>query len=639
MTPTRRLTLLLLALATALLVAPAAAPTATAAAAPKRCAAAKVRLTDNGSVRCVPRAALRRLLPTASGAALEVRTRAYPAALVRRLSGRPGPAVPAAARRAATHTLAELAARLAEPPAAPARRLAAAQPNEDDHEPEIVRPRFDEATQHANGGEARTTKHVPQGRVTTTMIDESVVDRCPDAAGLVRGRQRYGLGQHSVLRLPAGGTYDEDFTTSIAATVVAHVGDDARIVGFDLTAEYELARSLEVRGGPNAQHVPTVRVRGRVAMTDVPLSAAHGDQAWLSAPLRELALFGPKGRVAFGDGDPAWTTFLQMLALLKQDIDRSLRSAEDGWYSGNCLTVEWSPGGSDLPTAISMAPGATQDVGVAVRHRDGELQAMQLTVRADDGARAASDAVDTTGTIRVTAQARDEKGSIDVEGTSRRGRALGILNLVTDVASGPPYRFRVRYARVQESWTMQEGGAPRSCARAPRPWVSGSAAFDADGALASVSVLDARYGQVEGELEARIPGAWSARQVHGCRYGPNGIETCDRDLPDQPIMGEGVYPFSAHVELPADGGALATITWSPMDPEIGTVDGGDEVCNVHVWDDMDPPVTTFPVARMLSGEPFTISADGTWSSGEDNYGHPVSTGVTYHLVMQLQLIR
>ncbi|MEZ5102345.1 MAG: hypothetical protein R3C15_21595 [Thermoleophilia bacterium] len=590
-------------------------PSASGAAA---CPAGTTSVRVSGKIQCLSLARLRSAFPRTTGSALTraLLVRAGSPAL-RRALGLPADDLPLAGpRRRASARLAAvlLAAPLAQPRTVQA---ATAPPSVSDPVVRQVPVEGDDDVSILTGGEIETsqtiTKDGVSAQVTRGIVQRHVVARCPTAAGEVVGWAESGIDDRTVGRSPGGLVETRFQRMLVRVDAVAHVGDDALVASTDLEFRFTVQSGGDDRRGDKlVRHHPTRSFRGFARLTGVTGSGADvGD--WLTAgTLRELGLWGPKGRIALDPADPILRAFVEGMTSAKESLDTGMRLARIHWYdSAACLDVVWTPGGVDDPGHVLDA-GASSPVQLEVRARDGSVVPLRLGLVAVGDAAISAPAVDTTGTVAVTAPAKAGKGEVVAQGTSRRGRALSSLDVVARAADGPPYRYVVVSASFREESVLVT--APSilcgtiSGTRTFRGESTPHAADLDGGTLAATSGSD-----LAGSLEAITSTARVVGHVlRGCRYEDlTGYVPCEVAIPDRPFGGE--HRIAVDVDVP-QGSSEATLTWALESPTVGFQDAGDDECHVYEWAALPQAQQTQVVPRALlaSRDPITLTFTGSY---------------------------
>lgn len=626
-----------LAAGAAALVGPPAGGAAT-------CPSGTTSVLVGGRAQCISVVRLQAAFPRATGTALTrtLLVRAASPALRRALGAPPDDLPLAAQRRRAAGRLA--AVLLAQPLAQPRSvQAAAAPPTVSDPIVREIPVEGDDDASILTGGEIETSQTIAKdgvsAEVTRGIVLRHVVARCPTAAGEVVGWAESGVNDRTVGRSPGGLVETRFQRTLVRVDAVAHVGDDALVASTDLEFRFTIqAGGEDRRAGKLVRHLPTRSYRGFARLTGV--TGQGGDVGdWLTAgTLREIGLWGPKGRVALDPADPILRAFVEGMSSARESLDAGLRLAKITWYdSADCLDVVWTPGGKDDPR-IQLDAGASTPVQLEVQARDGSVVPLRLGLFATNGVGVPAPGVDTTGTVTVTAPAKPGTGEVVAQGTSRRGRALSSLDVVARAVDGPPYRYVVVAAGFREESVLVS--APSilcgtvSGARTFRGESTPHAADLDGGTLAASSTRD-----LAGEIEAITSTARVVGHVlRGCRYQDlAGYVPCEVAIPDQPFGSE--HRISVDVDVPR-GSSDATLTWALESPTVGFQDAGDDECHVYGWAALPQSLRrqVVPRAQLASRDPITLAFTGsrelvdTLGTGGDP-GH-MSYAWTFELVLQ-----
>lgn len=258
----------------------------------------------------------------------------------------------------------------------------------------------------ATSPHARRLRPTSTHRMTTEVVREAKVERCPDAGGLTRGQTLISITIRSTAA--ANGT-GAPAMVEIAArgTSTGRVNDMAKMAGFDWDVNAE-TKMQSLGSGEDFRLSESTHL------------ATDGS-----------GVTGTQGEVvASGVGNKE--TALKMLsAQRKADADGygpllfAYDSAEKEWRRGACVELTVASGAEPRP----LKPGEARKLVVEARHRyDKEPPAIPVTAKPSGGSLIPGAPVRTPGaTFTFTADPRGEGGGlVAFESTSRRGIAREI---------------------------------------------------------------------------------------------------------------------------------------------------------------------------------------------------------------------
>jgi hypothetical protein len=287
------------------------------------------------------------------------------------------------------------------------------------------------------------------------------VDGCPDAGGVVRGDARFVMGQHQRARLANGTSGSSSWRMTAEADIEAQVEPDARIS----TYRRRLVLDVEFRANEDGRHIPTRRYRAVLEHSGIDPRVARD---WKKDPptLADLegSYRGPRGqRFTVEEGEMLIGFVLLGQVFLEREVNEQLLKAERGWYDDfACATLEVDP------AARQMAKNESAPFAVRFRANDGALADASVQASAWGGSVGPA-----TGATPFSAAftLAEERGGVELIGTSRRGRAKGHFSAEHKPASGWKVTLTGSgyYARDEES----PASASSSHAEADFNWTVG----------------------------------------------------------------------------------------------------------------------------------------------------------------------
>lgn len=302
------------------------------------------------------------------------------------------------------------------------------------------------------------------GGVTTTSKGRFAFDlpECPDAGGELPGtidfEQRTTIegppppGAHRNLR--SVGTLEYGF----AGKVLGRVGEDAKLSTYDLTGTFRLAGRFRVLGPGGVEHrgsEPGTSATVRLRLTGLRADGrGFGGEAIKSLAV-DVRSSGGDGTV----GQAAAQTALATAQLMKLFADGGLEAAQRVFFDrAECLAVTFDP------AALQLNRTDPTQVRATVADRDGARVALPLDATAT-GASVTPPRAPTTedapAEFTLTAAPEGTAVSLEVTGTSKRGRARGTASGTVSDSQVFAYEVRIdgdgTYAE-EEGVKDSEGG-------------------------------------------------------------------------------------------------------------------------------------------------------------------------------------
>jgi hypothetical protein len=269
---------------------------------------------------------------------------------------------------------------------------------------------------------ATTTEQHTGVQVTQETTDQGSVN-CPAADGTVTGQ--FEFGTRNTVTAPASGS-SASYGASVVSNVTGRVGDNARLIDYDLTLTVTLAGDGHLVNQQTGQVSQLLAGQASITytFTGLKLGERLSEAQLLFGRLRSsVNVSGPI------DASQAKISAQTLVQIAQIFVDEQFQRAQRGWdEDAECLPVKFTP------DPLQLAPGASDQVSVGVTSRlDGQPVDIELTATPPSGGSVAPATARTNGAtadFRVTAPR--EKGSyyqLVVEGVSRRGRARGYLAL------------------------------------------------------------------------------------------------------------------------------------------------------------------------------------------------------------------
>ena len=470
------------------------------------------------------------------------------------------------------------------------------------------------------------------------MGESLYTTQCPDADGRVPVR-----GSHQVeMSMPMAAdhhlTLVRWITGKAEATGTGHVGDDGRLIDFDLSVTINVRQTDTLYG-------PAGLVHGTPQATEFSMHVA----------VSHIALSGP---IPLPDIDTPGTTLvtwignmnkadgvLRSYMLYPPIVERfreALAGAQSNFYDlAACMKAVYDP------PSITLNPGEHRQIHATIASTvDGRPVPMNVTATAADGAvstPASQHEDDGNVVYDYQAPGKPVTTATRLTGTSKRGRLGGAQVTVTVVKPDTfPYHYKVLAASFHTTSDARQSGSTATC-NAHGFDIGGSNDFTGEsGELAfdSSNQVSVSGGQVSGQVFAAVP-AQDSQHLFGCKGNGDGTySSCTADRQDTPSG--GTWPIGFQVQAASPDAATAQLHWSLPDAVVGFTAGGDAACNVYELRQYVPYDATeqdVPMATLAGTQPFTLSFDGGplhWDT--TNINKPASIDYSWSLSLRLQRV-